>query len=66
MSEHDDRNPIGDDVPAADAVEQRQETAPEPAAPDPSQPPMEAAAADWQEQRQEAAEADDDREVYPQ
>jgi hypothetical protein len=51
-----------DEIPVADAVEQDQETAPEPTPPREDNPPMEANTADWQEQLQEVV--DDDREEY--
>ena len=57
---------LSDETPVADAVEQEQETAPEPANPAhadvPVEAPMEANALDWQEQLQEVV--DDDRDEY--
>jgi hypothetical protein len=58
----DDRNRFSDETPIADAVEQEQETAPEPTAADLDTPPVEADASDWQEQHLEIA--DDDRDEY--
>jgi hypothetical protein len=58
----DDRNRFSDETPIADAVEQEQETAPEPAAADLDIPPVETDPSDWQEQHQEIA--DDDRDEY--
>jgi hypothetical protein len=62
-----DRDRMSDEIPVADAVEQEQETAPEPL--DPAdlsvEAPMEAATPDWHEQRQEVVGADeDDRDEY--
>jgi hypothetical protein len=51
-----------DETPIADAVEQDQETAPEPPAVEHAQAPLEANAPDWQEQLQEVV--DDDRDEY--
>jgi hypothetical protein len=60
------RDNISDEIPIADAVEQEQETTPAGPSADPvdlpSEPPMEADAPDWREQRQEVA--DDDRDEY--
>jgi hypothetical protein len=50
---------VSDEIPVADAIEQNQETAPEPAAVDSPDAPMEANASDWQEQLQEIPEDDD-------
>lgn len=56
-----------DEVPVADAVEQRQQTVPEPDAPSQENPPIETSTPDWQEQRQEVTDVDDDgRDDYPQ
>lgn len=60
----DDRDRFSDETPVADAVEQDQEAAPEPTAPDREIPPVEADASDWQEQHQEIAGPDDDRDEY--
>lgn len=61
----DNRDPLSDEVPVADAVEQEQETSPVPEVPDRDIPPVEANASDWQEQRQEIVGADeDDRDLY--
>jgi hypothetical protein len=54
-----------DEVPVADAVEQRQDTAgpvpDEEVSTDPtSDVPLEASGADWQEQREEVVDTDDD------
>lgn len=58
-----DRDDRSEEVPVADAVEQGQESGPEPyVLPDQTDVPMEANAPDWQEQLQEVA--DDDREEY--
>ncbi|MEZ0362178.1 hypothetical protein ACAG26_00530 [Mycobacterium sp. pUA109] len=58
------KNP--DEIPVADAVEQDQQTAPEPASPTRPDPPMEADAPDWQEQLHEVVGVDDDgRDDYP-
>lgn len=62
-----DRDRMSDEIPVADAVEQEQETAPEPVEPVdlPVEAPMEAATSDWHEQRQEVVGADeDDRDEY--
>lgn len=59
----DDRNKLSDEIPVADAVEQDQETAFEPTAPDREMPPPEADASDWQEQQQEIV-GSDDRDEY--
>ncbi|HZU46980.1 MAG TPA: hypothetical protein VFA16_06980 [Mycobacterium sp.] len=60
-----DRN-LSDETPIADAVEQEQETAPEPASVEhadvPVEVPMEANAPDWQDQLHEVVE--DDRDEY--
>jgi hypothetical protein len=56
-----DETDVADEVPVADAVEQGQETAPEPGLPDRAEPPIEANTPDWQEQGQEIVGADDDR-----
>jgi hypothetical protein len=56
------RDRFSDETPIADAVEQEQETTPEPAAPDLEIPPVEANASDWQEQHQEVP--DDDWDEY--
>jgi hypothetical protein len=57
---------LSDETPVADAVEQDQETAQEPASVEhadvPLEAPMEANAPDWQEQLQEVVE--DDRDEY--
>jgi hypothetical protein len=58
----DDRNRLSDETPIADAIEQEQETAPEPTAADLDIPPVETDASDWHEQHQEIA--DDDRDEY--
>ncbi len=59
-----DRHDISDEVPVADAVEQNQEFAPQPApVPEPTGVPIEANATDWQEQLQEVA-GEDDRDEY--
>jgi hypothetical protein len=58
-----DRDRISDETPIADAVEQEQETTPEPAVVDRDGPPVEADASDWQEQHEEIVGADD-REEY--
>ncbi|OHU93296.1 hypothetical protein [Mycobacterium talmoniae] len=58
------RNP--DEIPVADAVEQDQETTPDPSPPSRPDPPMEADAPDWQEQLQEVVGVEDDgRDDYP-
>ncbi|BCO37364.1 hypothetical protein BMW24_013485 [Mycobacterium heckeshornense] len=49
-----------DEIPVADAVEQNQDTAPQPAAVDPADAPMEANPPDWQEQLQEVPEDDEE------
>lgn len=54
-----DRDDLPDDVPIADAVEQDQETAPEPPAFDQVDVPIEADPSDWQEQLQEVVVDDD-------
>jgi hypothetical protein len=54
------RDNMSDEISVADAVEQDQETAPEPTPPREDNPPMEANTPDWQEQLQEVV--DDDRE----
>jgi hypothetical protein len=58
-----DRDNISDETPIADAVEQEQETTPEPAPLDqasgPVEPPIDANTPDWQEQWQEVSDADD-------
>jgi hypothetical protein len=58
-----DRDNISDETPIADAVEQEQETTPEPASLDqrtrPVEPPIDANTPDWQEQWQEVSDADD-------
>ncbi len=62
-----DRDSFSDETPVADAVEQEQETTRQPTAFDREMPPVEADAADWQEQHQEIAgdlAADDDRDEY--
>ncbi|BBZ10207.1 hypothetical protein [Mycobacterium branderi] len=59
----DNRDPLSDEVPVADAVEQEQETTPEPEVPEVEIPPIETNASDWQEQRQEVAD-EDDRDFY--
>jgi hypothetical protein len=59
-----DRDDISDEIPAADAVEQAQETTAMPAAPGRETPPIEANTSDWQEQHQEIVGVDDDREAY--
>jgi hypothetical protein len=58
----DNRDRFSDETPVADAVEQEQETTPEPAAAGREIPPVEADPSDWQEQHQEIA--DDDRDEY--
>jgi hypothetical protein len=55
-----DRDELPDDIPVADAVEQNQETVPDPPASDPAEPPIEANPPDWQEQLQEVGEDDFD------
>jgi hypothetical protein len=50
-----DRDRFSDETPIADAVEQEQETTPEPAGPDQEIPPVETDASDWQDQHQEVA-----------
>lgn len=61
-----ERDNISDEIPVADAVEQERETTPSEPSADPVdlpvEPPMEASAPDWREQRQEVA--DDDRDEY--
>jgi hypothetical protein len=72
MHDHDnisDISDISDETPIADAVEQEQEAIPGPASlhhTNPSvEPPLDANAPDWQEQRQEVSDADsDDRDEY--
>jgi hypothetical protein len=59
-----DRDRFSDETPIADAVEQAQETTPQPTAADREIPPVEADASDWREQHQEIVGADDDREEY--
>ncbi len=59
-----DSDRFSDETPIADAVEQEQETAPEPTDSDRDAPPVETDASDWQEQHQEIVGADDDREEY--
>lgn len=62
---HSGENP--DEVPVADAVEQRQQTVPEPDALSQENPPIETSTPDWQEQHQEVTDVDDDgRDDYPQ
>ncbi len=56
------RDNMSGEIPIVDAVEQDQETAPEPTPPREDNPPMEADTPDWQEQLQEVV--DDDREEY--
>jgi hypothetical protein len=59
------RDRFSDETPIADAVEQEQETAPEPTDAQQEMPPVETDASDWQEQHQEiVGAADDDREEY--
>ena len=58
-----DGNSFSDETPLADAIEQDQGTALEPIASDP-EPPVEADASDWQEQRHEIVGADDDLDEY--
>ena len=58
-----DRDDFSDDVPVADAVEQGQETTPEPSAPAQADLPLEANSSDWQDQLQEIG-GDDGREEY--
>jgi hypothetical protein len=58
-----DRDDLPDDIPVADAVEQEQPIAPEPAAPEQTDAPIEADPSDWQEQLQEVG-ADDERDEY--
>jgi hypothetical protein len=60
----DDRDPLPDEVPVADAVEQDQETAPVAGVPEQEVPPVEANPSDWQEQRQEIGDDEDDRDLY--
>ncbi len=58
------RDDVSDEVPIADAVEQDQESVPEPRQiPDPTDIPIEANAPDWQEQLQEVV-GEDDRDEY--
>jgi hypothetical protein len=61
-----DRNSISDETPIPDAVEQEQETTPEPVSLEqsggPVEPPIDANTPDWQEQWQEVS--DDDRDEY--
>jgi len=59
-----DRDSYSDETPIADAVEQEQQTTPEPSAPDRETPPVEADASDWQEQHREIVGTDDDRDEY--
>jgi hypothetical protein len=68
-----DRDPMSDEIPVADAVEQAQRAGPEPvdAVEVPGETPVEAPTADWHEQRQEVVGADDweerdDRDEYRQ
>lgn len=56
------RDNMSGEIPIVDAVEQDQETAPEPTPPREDNPPMEADTPDWQEQLQEVV--DDDREEH--
>ncbi|GFG72942.1 hypothetical protein [Mycobacterium botniense] len=56
------RDQRSDEIPIADAVEQHQETAPVPDAPDTPDPPTEADPRDWHEQLLEFG--DDDRDEY--
>ncbi|PQM46693.1 hypothetical protein C1Y40_03130 [Mycobacterium talmoniae] len=49
-----------DEIPIADAVEQDQETAPEPGPPARADPPLEADAPDWQEQLHEVVGVEGD------
>ena len=61
-----DRDDLPDDVPIADAVEQNQDAAPEPAtfdAVDEVEVPIDANPSDWQEQLQEV-DVDDDLDDY--
>jgi hypothetical protein len=60
-----DHHRMSDEIPVADAVEQSQETAPEPldGVDRPTEAPMEAATPDWQEQSQEVV-GEDDRDMY--
>lgn len=58
-----DRDNLSDEIPVADAVEQEQETAPEPTALASADVPMEANTSDWQEQLQEVV-GEDDRDEY--
>ncbi|MBO0863709.1 MAG: hypothetical protein J2P16_01380 [Mycobacterium sp.] len=57
-----DRDRMSDEIPVADAVEQEQETAPEPLDPVdlPVEAPMEAATPDWHEQWQDVVGDDED------
>jgi hypothetical protein len=54
-----DRDDLPDDVPIADALEQEQETVPEPPAFDQLDVPIEADPSDWQEQIQEVGDEDE-------
>jgi hypothetical protein len=58
-----DRDDLPDDIPIADAVEQNQETAPEPPDFDRGDAPIEANPPDWQEQLQQVG-SDDDFDEY--
>jgi hypothetical protein len=58
-----ERDNLSDEIPVADAVEQEQETAPEPTAPVSADVPMEADTSDWQEQLQEVV-GEEDRDEY--